>query len=359
MTKVKYTITIHTARTNSLRLHKTDLEYKNKPQTAQNDSVQFFMQKIVLICVRNKKRLTLDDICEYKQSTIYSQIFKSLLYLYIGNGRRVYIRSIEVSTATKTETRNIDYKNQPLINDFHLLRTIPNNVLLNIFDETPKGECLRTVSSHFLKAITSKDRYFKFERLWRAFEQLAYWHVYHTALPRHPDETQSMRQMRDFIRTKPQCLKNTLQLINRIKKDKIERLHWTRLIETNYPCTTINEVNTFISNLINQNQDHRLLGVLKKARDIRRSNLISNNLLQTVDATIASYVKPPIKHNEQVLSIIACKYCYFMRNKMFHGQEADFTFCFTNHTEDDDITDFLNEILESLLFDLLCDFDNI
>lgn len=111
MTKVKYTITIHTARTNSLRLHKTDLEYKNKPQTAQNDSVQFFMQKIVLKCVRNTKRLTLDDICEYKQSTIYSQIFKSLLYLYMENGKRVHIRSIEVRTATKTDTRNIDYKN--------------------------------------------------------------------------------------------------------------------------------------------------------------------------------------------------------------------------------------------------------
>ena len=107
------------------------------------------------------------------------------------------------------------------------------------------------------------------------------------------------------------------------------------------------------------NQDHRLLGVLKKARDIRCSSLISHNLLQTVETTIASYAQPPIKHNEQVLSIIACKYCYFMRNKMFHGQEADFTFCFTNHTEDDDITDFLNEILESLLFDLICDFDNI
>lgn len=360
MTKVKYTITIHTARTNSLRLHKTDLEYKNKPQTAQNDSVQFFMQKIVLKCVRNTKRLTLDDICEYKQSTIYSQIFKSLLYLYMENGKRVHIRSIEVRTATKTDTRNIDYKNQPLTNDFHILRTIPNNVLLNIFDETPKGECLRTVSTHFLKAITSKDRYFKFERLWRAFEQLAYWHEYHSALPQKPNEGQAMIDMRTLICTNPQWLTDSINCIDHLNSHNIDKLHWKRLIETNYPYTgKIQQLNYLIDNLINQNKDIRLCRVLKKACSLRSAGLKSHNLYTTAENTIEGYRNGRLKHNEHILSLIVCKYCYFMRNKMFHGQEADFTFCFTNHTEDDDITDLLNNILESTIIDLLCCFDNI
>lgn len=359
MTKVKYSITIHTGRTNSLIFSKDDLQYKGKPVAASYDHIRFYKQKIVLRCERNRKSLSLDDICEYKQSSIYTQIYKSLLYLYMGNGKRVSIRSIELKTSKKEDNRIIDKTNQPLMRDFHFSKKIPQNVLLHLFDESPEGECLRVISTHFLKALTSTDRYFKFERLWRAFEQTAYWHLYNSSFPRHPEETKAMCKMRDFICTKPPYLRDTLKLINKIKKDKIDKLHWTRLIETNYPCATIKEVHLFINNLINQNQDYRLRGVLKKARDIRRSNLISHNLLQTVETTIASYAQPPIKHNEQVLSIIACKYCYFMRNKMFHGQEADFTFCFTNHTEDDDITDFLNEILESLLFDLLCDFDNI
>ena len=44
---------------------------------------------------------------------------------------------------------------------------------------------------------------------------------------------------------------------------------------------------------------------------------------------------------------------------MFHGEEADFTFCFTNHTEDDDITDLVNRILESMVLDLICGFNTL
>ena len=99
MTKVRYTITIHTARTNTLRLNK-NIKYKGQSGTAVDDSVQFFIQKIIFRGVRNSKRLSLDDICEYKQSSIYSQLLKSLLYLYLGNGKRVIIHSIEVSTPT-------------------------------------------------------------------------------------------------------------------------------------------------------------------------------------------------------------------------------------------------------------------
>lgn len=360
MTKVKYTITIHTARTNNLRLNKADLQYKNKPAAAVDDTVRYYKQKIVFRAERNNKRLSLDDICEYKQSTLYSQIFKALLYLYLGNGHRVAIRSIEVSTPSNTETRDIEMKSQPLVNDFHLCKVIPDVVLMNLFDETAKGENLRTVASHYLKAITSKDRYFKFERLWRAFEQLAYWHYYHGPLPKNPNETDAMRDMRTLICLMPPYLRDTLDLIDRIGSRKIAKLHWGRLIESNFPYSgKKKQLTMMISNLIDQNKDFRLCRVFRKVRDIRESGLIHHGLMANVNTTIDGYTKNLDKHNEHVLSLILCKYCYFMRNKMFHGQEADFTFCFTNHTEDDDITDMLNNILECMVLDLICAFNSL
>ena len=48
-----------------------------------------------------------------------------------------------------------------------------------------------------------------------------------------------------------------------------------------------------------------------------------------------------------------------MRNKMFHGELGDFSFCFTNHTEDDDITDFLNDLLEKFVNELICGYNNL
>lgn len=359
MTKVRYTITIHTARTNTLRLNK-NIKYKGQPATATDDSVQFLTQKIIFGGVRNSKRLSLDDICEYKQSTLYLQLLKSLLYLYLGNGHRVNIHSIEVSTPTITETRQIEKKYQPLANDFHLSKAIPDDVLLNLFDETPKGDFLRRVSTHYLKAITSKDRYFKFERLWRAFEQLAYWHLYHDHLPQKPDETEAMRRMRAFICTNPPCIQDTLSIVNKLGSRQISKLHWKRVIESNYPYSgNVAQLTLMIDNLINSNRDIRLSRVFRKAIDLRRTGLSHHGLLAAVNTTVNGYFITRVRNNSHVLSLILCKYCYFMRNKMFHGEEADFTFCFTNHTEDDDITDFVNIILESMVLDLICGFNTL
>lgn len=360
MTKVKYTITIHTSRTNRIRLSKLDLTYHKKPVAAGFDKVQFMNQKVVIGAERNSKRLSLDDMLEYKQSNLYSQIFKSLLCLYLGNGCRVSIRGIDMDTATIHETRLLDRKSQPLALDFNLRKAIPQSTLDVLWDETPKGENLRTVVSHFLKGVTSKDRYFKFERLWRAYEQLAYLHYYHDNIPKSPNGTDAMRSMRTLILSNPAYLQDTLNLVDSIGSRALDKLHWKRLIESHYPYTgSANQLNCLINNLINGNQDYRLCRVFKKARDLRENGLTNHHLLAGVDSTIAGYQAARVKNNTHVLSLIICKYGFFMRNKMFHGHEADFTFCFTNHTEDDDITDFMNRILESFIVDLLCGYNSL
>lgn len=86
-----------------------------------------------------------------------------------------------------------------------------------------------------------------------------------------------------------------------------------------------------------------------------------NNQGRMVDfeTLISDYSNNHIRNNSHVLSLLVCKYCYFMRNKMFHGEVADFSFCFTNHTEDDDITDFLNELLERLVNELICEYNKL
>lgn len=130
------------------------------------------------------------------------------------------------------------------------------------------------------------------------------------------------------------------------------------MIESNFPYTgDINQLNLMIDNLIRNNKDIRLSRVLRKAIELRRTGLSHHGLLAAVNTTVYGYFTTRVRNNSHVLGLILCKYCYFMRNKMFHGEEADFTFCFTNHTEDDDITDFVNRILESMVLDLICGFN--
>ncbi len=97
--------------------------------------------------------------------------------------------------------------------------------------------------------------------------------------------------------------------------------------------------------------------MFRKACDIHKKGLADHVLKPVSDTLINSYVTTHAKNNANVLALIVCKYCYFYRNKMFHGQEVDYTFSFSDHTEDDDITDFLNSVLELLVFDLICGFN--
>lgn len=343
MTKVRYTITIHTARTDNRTYSKADLDYHNRPAAAPYDSASFLNQKIIINAERNSKRLKIDDILEYKQSTLYTQIFKSILFLYLWKGKRVKIRSIEVCTPHKNEKRDLNKNGQPLSADFQISQTIPPAVLEKIWEESAQGENIRTIMTHFLRGLSSKDRYFRFERYWRAFEQAAYWREYHGPFPKSPDSTEAMKKMRSYFRTRPAALNDTFRYIGTLSSRKIAKLHWRRFIDYSFPYSgDVAQLNMLINHFISSNQDCRLCRVYSKARDMRENGLNTHHLFATADSIIQSYRAGRLVNNDHVLCMLLCKYGFFMRNKMFHGQEADFTFCFTNHTEDDDITDFMN-----------------
>ena len=108
-----------------------------------------------------------------------------------------------------------------------------------------------------------------------------------------------------------------------------------------------------------KNKDERLEGIFRKALNIYRKDIENQGKIQDFETLINSCKNKHERNSAHVLSLIVCKYCYFMRNKMFHGELADFSFCFTNHTEDDDITDFLNGLLEMLVNELICNYDRL
>lgn len=98
---------------------------------------------------------------------------------------------------------------------------------------------------------------------------------------------------------------------------------------------------------------------LKKIQKSYAQEIANQGMTDDFDTLIQNYTYIHARNDSHLLSLIVCKYCYFMRNKMFHGEVADFSFCFTNHTKDDDITDFLNNLLERLVNELICNFDKL
>ena len=339
MTKRKYQITIHTSRTDGVHVEKKGVVYSQMSKASVGDTIKVFTQKIDIQAERNGK-FELEDIIEYKQSTIYTQIYKSLLYLFLKKGKRVNIRSIDVRRTRYFKSLQIDAKRQPLVGDFSIRFAIPEVVLDILWEEGVKGNTLRAAISHFLVALSSSDRYIRFERLWRAFEQIAMWHYYHDVIPNKPKEFEALVNMRNHICTNP--------------------IELRKLLQNNYTFTDkIKQVRVLYNDFFDKNKDERLVGVFKKALKMHEKEINNQGRKVDFETLISDYSNCHIRNNSHILSLLVCKYCYFLRNKMFHGEVADFSFCFTNHTEDDDITDFLNELLERLVNELICEYNNL
>lgn len=359
MTKRKYQITIRTSRTDGVHVEKKGVVYSQMSKASVGDTIKVFTQKIDIQAERNGK-FELEDIIEYKQSTIYTQIYKSLLYLFLKKGKRVNIRSIEVRRTRYFKSLHIDAKRQPLVGDFSIRFAIPEVVLDILWEEGVKGNTLRAAISHFLVALSSSDRYIRFERLWRAFEQIAMWHYYHDAIPNKPKEFEALVNMRNHICSNPIELSNTFAYVNSLDNTKIESLHWCKLLQNNYTFTDkIKQVRVLYNDFFDKNKDERLVGVFKKALKMQEKEINNQGRKVDFETLISDYSNCHIRNNSHILSLLVCKYCYFLRNKMFHGEVADFSFCFTNHTEDDDITDFLNELLERLVNELICEYNKL
>lgn len=53
-----------------------------------------------------------------------------------------------------------------------------------------------------------------------------------------------------------------------------------------------------------------------------------------------------------MLCILCCRYAYYLRNKIFHGELPDFSFNFSQGTQDDKRLDKINLLLEDLNYEL-------
>lgn len=359
MTIRKYKITIHTSRAQGVHEEVSKVSYSRKPKCYDGDTIKVFTQKIEIKAQRNGK-YSIGDVTEYKRNTLYLQVYKALLYLFLKKGKRINIRSIDFVCGTNFETLNVDSKRQPLTGEINLICPLPSNVLKIVWLDGVMGNTFRAAVSHYLIALSSSDRYRKFDRLWRAFEQVTMWHKYHDDMPNKPKEFEALVEMRSHFCNLPQELQQTFRFVNALGPAKIDMLHWRRLIENNYCCNDKKkQVKNLYDDLLEKNKDERLIGVFRKAIDMNKTYIGTQGRIADFDQLIRNYSTTHVRNNAHVLSLIVCKYCYFMRNKIFHGEMDDMYFCFTNHTEDDDITDFLNELLTVLVNELICEFDKL
>lgn len=314
------------------------------------DSFHFFSDSFTLIASRSK---AFEDgsILANNVNSINSQLLKGLLFY--SSLAKDYPKITNVSIIRKrAKSEDFEYSEcksnitQPLVGIGNKDFPFKKGNLEVIFDETEKGNAIRIALSYWLKGIASQDRYYKFDHLWRAFNRLFMYQG------NKSKEFDCMVIMRDFIVENEDIFPNTVSITNAYNRDVIRSFRWRNLILNDYD--TVKKTKAFYD-FVKRYHDIRIMSLFNEILPYREAYLTQENYLTDVRNHIGSNVNTC---DAELIALLAIKYAYFIRNKMFHGEIPDSTFKIHDNNEDLEI-DRLNVVLSSLIHELIDNNDRM
>ena len=101
------------------------------------------------------------------------------------------------------------------------------------------------------------------------------------------------------------------------------------------------------------------MNLLDETLVLRQNELNHYGFIANIQNHITFYKQHPQNDDMQLVALLCCKYSYFLRNKMFHGEIVDKTFSFMPNNNDDILIDKLNELLGIVTSELINSFNNL
>ena len=315
----KYKICIHIARSNSFIGTIINVPFAGAP-AGVFDEVKFTKQKITITANRSKKLRT-EDILKKKGNSLYGQILKSIVFLYLKNGERIRITKITVDRSTirtqdPTFEHEVDKYMQPLADDFTLRFAIPDPIIDLIWREGKDFANLRSILTHFLCGLSSPDRYYIFERLWRAFEQLC---LFHNRADRENGDFKALAAMRTYIAGHLGDFPEALNEANKISSLAFRKFDWEGYAKNEFPVLADGASRKLYENkfkifFVTNNRDLRVVKMLEDIVPLRTAEMANFGISADVNSHITSCLALRERHDENVLTMICCKYAYYLRN---------------------------------------------
>ena len=322
----------------------------------KTDQIEYRSSLIRIICDRSRS-IDGSVVLTNNSNTIFRQIMKVILYYGAVNLHNSFIHRLEISSgADKKVIAEYSYKRdtQPIpwhnISFTHSFNTVG---LANQLFVGPYGDKLANILSHWLVGVSTKDRHKKFESLWRTFEQLC---DHHNRAMANRKEFDNLREMRAFMEGHAAVLPLTSSLLSSKDYAWLRRFQWRQLIYNNYPLTATKRSvwEGYRDHFVMRNTDSRIITMLNDTLVYRKKKwVLFPDIKTSIDSHIATYTANPVIDDVQLAALLCCKFAYFIRNKIFHGEVYEKNFRFYNTVDDDWQVDELNAILETLSYELI------
>lgn len=320
-----------------------------------------YNKSIKIIAERWKKiNDSVHDLYE-TENAINLQIQKAVEFYYITCPRLTKISRISIKVETNTTQyiyANANNFKQPLPYHRNIVNTwcLPVNIVSDMLLLNGNGPAYRIALSYCLRTIVKSNDFSEFSLLWRAFNAL------YRRASGSPIDAHGLNQIKrlvlanyaNFINSQAQMPNNIIQYPS---------LRWKTFLNTKLgldqarvnPNTHLNGTGTRYFLLHFQDcRINQLFGDLLQENSSIRSKIrnLRGTSLHTINTHINQCIIAGHHCNEEILTLLAINYAYFLRNTLFHGVVDDPYFAI-GHTKEQDELGMAKVWLENLIKDLL------
>lgn len=303
-----------------------------------------------------------ENLNNFYKSTIYTQILRSLIFYCYKTSECPKIASI--TFVINNDEKNKIVKSKDEIN--FLGKFVGKSTLLDfsklnakrIFERGDAGKCFFDSSLYLLQALTEENEFFRFERLWRSFNN-----IFNYAGQTHTD-SDGLKNIKEFIKNNDRSFALSLNFLTSIDTKLLYSLRWKECIlyqihQGKYFFDSIREYSyPTIVEIFKSREDwlEQIKNQYKKyaTKNNNKDILKAVNSLEQLPAYFSKLTEDNSKgkKNEDYLTLIMRWYIYFVRCSYFHGNKNDRKYSLFKDPLLSELQ-FINEYLQLLIVDCL------
>lgn len=366
--------------TSDISIPKEEFEMEYKASSDTTDSLAVENDRLTIKCSRSAK-INLINIVFSESNSIHNQIIKSLIYYYIRVNRFIPIKNITINRIQQTSEETIfslpttKISIEQILNDKFTGIDISTASIINIFSVNDKSRAIQYALTYLLKSKITNEESERFEKLWKAFNSIYYY------FGNGANENECHRLMRSFILTNPTLFSKSLHKAKSITaKELQEKVRFYELLSNDYHTkekivsfigfvfryqdkfickNLLDNISYFeadLKDIFNVDKVESKFNKFDYIKDIYLNNKSSSDseiIFKKVKEYLEDKVKKPVTNTElEIIVFICIKYCYYLRNKIFHAEKQDLTFRFAKNNMIFEL-EWVNDILETLIIELI------
>lgn len=283
---------------------------------------------------------------------------------FLVNTKNARINNIRVVRLLhrKANEIKVNQRYSPQTQPLPILNTSlsPISNAVRLLAEDVEGVSYRNIVEHWIKGVTTEDVFLRFESLWRSFERMIFYgNRNNPVLGDRKKEFSALRTMRGNLINHSAMLTNSWNLANSYSFDDISILRWREFMNNEYTTTagSRKDCENYRDFFVVPNDDMRLVELIKHTYINIKKKAVACGLDGNIQSIIAA--KPiDIKNNHQLVAVLLCKYAYYHRNKIFHGEMLSKSqFLPPSHNADEHRVKFLNTLIENTVRDCIENFN--